>query len=543
MLMKASDILFTERGMSPDIILNPNAIPSRMTIGQLIECILGKVSALEGHEGDGTPFGDIDVEETKNKLEKLGFHRDGVEVMYNGMTGQKLKIPIFIGPTYYHRLKHLVEDKIHCLTMDHEVLTHDGWKSYSELSLKDRVATLKDGRLVYDHPTKILYYPEHKGKIYHVVGDMIDLKVTEEHRMWVGKHGKFQLIPINELGTDQTTYKKDARWACPDYSINLTGIKGPHNMNALLFIFGLWYRSGCTSIHSEDHYSTVIRACPIDVRPDLERAYKDSGYEYSEDHGDFTCQNNSLYRLLNKMNDNEKGLPEWVWSLSAKQSGILLDALLSAIEYPSSSNEQFSDDVMRLALHAGWSSNKTHIKGSEWYINLVRVENSPEASVVKITEEAVPVFCLQVPSEVFYVRRNGKGVWTGNSRARGPRTILTRQPPEGRSREGGLRLGEMERDAILGHGLAKYLKEKLLDTSDAYSTHVCNICGLFAQRLYRKESKKYVTNHDIFYCVPCKNYTQISKVMIPYAFKLLIQELMSLNIAPRIRIKQTIFTG
>ena len=52
-----------------------------------------------------------------------------------------------------------------------------------------------------------------------------------------------------------------------------------------------------------------------------------------------------------------------------------------------------------------------------------------------------PVFCLQVPSEVFYVRRNGKMTWTGNSRSRGPRTILTRQPPEGRSRDGGLRLG------------------------------------------------------------------------------------------------------
>lgn len=101
----------------------------------------------------------------------------------------------------------------------------------------------------------------------------------------------------------------------------------------------------------------------------------------------------------------------------------------------------------------------------------------------------------------------------------------------------------MERDSILAHGMAKFLKEKLLDTSDAYTTHVCNVCGLFAQRLYRKESKRYITNHDIFYCPACKNYTNISKIMIPYAFKLLIQELLSLNIAPRIRVEQNIYTN
>lgn len=103
-----------------------------MTIGQLIECLLGKVSAIEGHDADGTPFNDIDLDEIKNRLESLGYHRDGIEYMYNGMTGQKMKIMIFIGPTYYHRLKHLVEDKIHCLSMDHEILTETGWKLFKQ---------------------------------------------------------------------------------------------------------------------------------------------------------------------------------------------------------------------------------------------------------------------------------------------------------------------------------------------------------------------------------------------------------------------------
>ena len=100
---------FTKDGIQPDIIVNPNAIPSRMTIGQLIECLVGKVSAIRGHETDGTPFNYPDIEAIKDALEKLGYERNGYEYLYNGMTGKKLKSMIFIGPTYYQRLKHMVE--------------------------------------------------------------------------------------------------------------------------------------------------------------------------------------------------------------------------------------------------------------------------------------------------------------------------------------------------------------------------------------------------------------------------------------------------
>lgn len=104
-----------------------------------------------------------------------------------------------------------------------------------------------------------------------------------------------------------------------------------------------------------------------------------------------------------------------------------------------------------------------------------------------------------------------------------------------------LRLGEMEKDAVLAHGLALFLKEKLMDTSDAYSTFVCDTCGLFAQRLVRKGNQSHTSNRDVYYCPSCNNYNEISKIMIPYAFKLLIQELMSIDIATRIRIKKDIF--
>jgi DNA-directed RNA polymerase beta subunit len=108
-----SDMPFTEEGISPDIIINPHCIPKRMTIGQLVECLLGKVAAIKGLEADGTPFNNIDINKVKDELEKLGYEKNATEWVYCGLTGQRLKIPIFIGPTYYQRLKHLVMDKMH----------------------------------------------------------------------------------------------------------------------------------------------------------------------------------------------------------------------------------------------------------------------------------------------------------------------------------------------------------------------------------------------------------------------------------------------
>ncbi|KAI9330089.1 DNA-directed RNA polymerase II subunit RPB2 [Obelidium mucronatum] len=223
---RTEDMPFTRDGITPDIIINPHAIPSRMTIGHLVECLLGKVATHTGHEGDATPFTSVNVEDISEQLAGFGFQKRGFEVLYNGHTGRKLNAQVYTGPTYYQRLKHMVDDKIH-------------------------------------------------------------------------------------------------------------------------------------------------------------------------------------------------------------------------------------------------------------------------------------------------------------SRARGPVQILTRQPVEGRSRDGGLRFGEMERDCMISHGAAQFLKERLFDVSDAYRIHVCDICGLMAIANLKKNS---------FQCRACSNSTRISQVHIPYACKLLFQELMAMNIAPRLMV-------
>lgn len=110
---RQEDMPFTCEGITPDIIINPHAIPSRMTIGHLVECLLSKVSTLEGSEGDATPFTDVTVEAISEALKKHNYQQRGFEVMYNGHTGRKLAAQVFLGPTYYQRLKHMVDDKIH----------------------------------------------------------------------------------------------------------------------------------------------------------------------------------------------------------------------------------------------------------------------------------------------------------------------------------------------------------------------------------------------------------------------------------------------
>lgn len=219
------DMPFTAEGIVPDLIINPHAIPSRMTVAHLIECLLSKVSALTGLEGDATPFTDVTVDAVSQLLREHGYQSRGFEVMYNGHTGKKLMAQVFFGPTYYQRLRHMVDDKIH-------------------------------------------------------------------------------------------------------------------------------------------------------------------------------------------------------------------------------------------------------------------------------------------------------------ARARGPVQILTRQPVEGRSRDGGLRFGEMERDCMIAHGAAAFMKERLMEASDAFRVHVCGICGLMTVIANLKKVQ--------YECRSCQNKTKIYQVHIPYAAKLLFQELMSMNIAPRL---------
>ena len=114
LIVPEEDMPFTADGVRPDLIINPHALPSRMTIGQLIECMLGKTCALYGGYGDCTAYSTkgANYDTYGPMLTKMGYHNSGNQILYNGYTGEQLYSEIFIGPTYYMRLKHMVKDKI-----------------------------------------------------------------------------------------------------------------------------------------------------------------------------------------------------------------------------------------------------------------------------------------------------------------------------------------------------------------------------------------------------------------------------------------------
>jgi len=113
MIVPEEDIPFTANGIKPDILFNPHGLPSRMTVGYLLELLAGKVGCLKGEVIDGTSFSGTSKKELEEQLKKLGFRFDGKETMYNGITGKRMKSKIFVGNLYYLKLKYMVGNKIH----------------------------------------------------------------------------------------------------------------------------------------------------------------------------------------------------------------------------------------------------------------------------------------------------------------------------------------------------------------------------------------------------------------------------------------------
>jgi DNA-directed RNA polymerase beta subunit/intein/homing endonuclease len=386
---------FNAAGISPDIIMNPHAIPSRMTIGMLVEMILGKAAASLCGYADCTPFNKISYDAICEILEANGFNYTGDEILYSGISGQQMDVKFFMGPTYYQRLKHMVLDKQHCLSAGHDVLTLQGWKPIANITTNDLVATLnQQGQLEYQKPTALHHYPDYKGQMYEIKNANISLDVTMNHRMYVSRacdpepRTDFELINAEEIVGQNVYYKK----------------------NALNTKTGL----------DLDFFDYIITSSKL--LTDL-----------------MIIRHPKIFNELNAFQAN-------------RVFQILYKSLHRTHINQSINIDIAKDNLMILALLANISAN-VRIIDDRINIQVVRdnyIPSHKDIEVESIYDFEGAVYCISLPNEVFYVRRDGKPVWTGNSRASGPVVQLTRQPAEGRSRDGGLRFGEMEKDCGIG---------------------------------------------------------------------------------------------
>ena len=113
LLAKAEDLPYTADGISPDVLINPHAFPSRMTVGMMMESITGKAAAIRGRKVDASAFVGEKMEDVKDVMEDAGFKYSGKEIMYDGRTGKQFPVEVFLGVVYYQKLHHMVADKIH----------------------------------------------------------------------------------------------------------------------------------------------------------------------------------------------------------------------------------------------------------------------------------------------------------------------------------------------------------------------------------------------------------------------------------------------
>jgi hypothetical protein len=336
------------------------------------------------------------------------------------------------------------------------------------------------------------------------------------------------------------------------------------NMKAWLTFFGIWMTEGLTNDITNSIQISVNKNRIYDA---LTNTLITMGYNYhiSKDRK-LSIPDETLYNYMQSVtiDVSQKTLPNWVWKLSRSQSKILMEAMILGDDHDSKSNgcdsnsdvccniyksdEYFTttsiklaNDFQRLVLHAGYSANITkHISSGNsstiqdvWKISIVKNDNTPIVNQRSSQSERVyhskePVYCISVPNEVFYVRKNGKPCWTGNSRSKGPYQLWVRQPLEGRAKNGGHRVGDMEVWSFLSHGVAQTLKERMMECSDKAEFYTCNQCGMICIGNHQE-------NH--YLCTICDNTTNISKIEIPYATKLWLQLMIMMGVSPRMQLQ------
>lgn len=335
-----------------------------------------------------------------------------------------------------------VGDKL-CLTPDHEVLTARGWVPIGEVNLDDEVATLYDGcYIIYDRIVAKYSYL-HEKSVYTICAPFVNLRTTLNHRMYVSTDSlNYELENAKAICGAPRFYKTTGEWLSPDVrSMRLPESAGRPSIVPM----DDWVRFvGLYMFYGHLGRADIVIKCPnyrllndICVRLGL--------HCFNWGH----IEDERLYGVL----AGYERFPEYIWGLSARQSQLMLNTIILASRpaelctcYECDVGEQtfvdsdcslytrnglIADDFARLALHAGWSASVFEYKANNYRCRLNKTNLRPlvNAAAAEDRIEAYngPVYCLEVPSHVFYVRRGGIPVWTGNSSRTGNKGIVSRR--------------------------------------------------------------------------------------------------------------------
>jgi DNA-directed RNA polymerase II subunit RPB2 len=401
-----------------------------------------------------------------------------------------------------------IGDKL-CLTPDHEVLVlGKGWVPINQVTMDDSVAQMHSNKdLEFVKPTELYEYDMNNEDIYEITSNEISLKTTLNHKMYVRVEDTFQLIEVQHLIYKNVDYMGVTHVT--------DGINNKYISNPVL---------PTNKVESVTNYTGKVYCIQVPTHV-------------------FMVRRNGLITWTgNSTRHGQKGTTGALLTscdMPFTSSGIQPDVILNPNAIPSRMTiAQLLEAIFSKvgALECNYMDgtpfqDNANIEDANEILRKYGFEDyGVETLYSGITGEKMEAKIFICPT--YYLRLKHLAMDKMHARASGPKQILTRQPPDGRARDGGLRWGEMERDVGIAHGSAFLLREKLLEASDKYTTYVCNICGLFATKMPKKE---------VWHCTSCKNSTRISKVILPYAFKLLMQELMSVNILPRLKVKEDEF--
>lgn len=470
------------------------------------DIIMAKVAHIKENRNDLTKTVKF---EDQSKTFRTGGEEIYVDENYIGRNGDgynfaKVRVRI-------HR-KPVMGDKF-CMTDDHDVLTMRGWVPIADVSTDDMIAQLnrQTSKLEYVHPLETLVF-DHTGDMYEIETQGVSQKVTLNHRMWV----KQRYSQDYELLQAKDIIGKRVRFQCYNNETN-EYFESEHD---------------CLENEITSHFEGKVYCLRVPSEVFLVR------------------RNGKCSFTGNSSRHGQKGtvgniIPEC--DMPYTKDGLRPDIIINPHAIPSRMTiGQLKETLLgKVLVHLGMFGDGTSF--GELDVNTIAEQlqklgyESYGNEVMYNGMSGEPIETNIFIGPVFYQRLKHMVNDKQHSRSIGPMVNLTRQPAEGRSRDGGFRIGEMERDVMIAHGMSRFCRERLYDVSDKYSVHVCKKCGMIAQynnngiMQYKTEGNSFVKlDITVHNCAICNNTTDFAYVEIPYAFKLLAQELQTINCVPRL---------